>query len=486
MNNNEFIPLNEIINSYLSYSFEEKLNILRKLSRDITFNEDYQKQIINKNFLSVIINDINNILFINKESNESKKENLTYVRIFFMFLHNLLVTESTLQNKIFGEIFKNQKIFEILKNIINKYKEDLKVQKFLLGIIYKEFILNTHILINELKEEHIYFLLNIINNINYNELTQENNKNIDNKKDQDEINDWLHIIFSYILKNEEELNNIDNGKKKTLFNIILNTNNIICFEIIRDVIENLKESKILLISLKNIHCLCDIYAEAINKLYKHLSDNIQNLNENYELISSNDTFIFINKIIICCVDIMSVLLTTEDLNKDDYRHIIYKKIDTKNIFEQIIKILKMTDELYDKIFNRSKGEKENEKKFNKHLELSNKFYGLQTNLIKFMSNFCYKNENSKNFFIDNPKEFYYMLNHLKMDKCNPLKYEYSVLMIKALCEDCRKIQDLIKELKPIEMDPLLKDYIINKGKQKVTFDDNEKDLYFSMLSKNKK
>ena len=126
MNNNEFIPLNEIINSYLSYSFEEKLNILRKLSRDITFNEDYQKQIINKNFLSVIINDINNILFINKESNESKKENLTYVRIFFMFLHNLLVTESTLQNKIFGEIFKNQKIFEILKNIINKYKAKLK------------------------------------------------------------------------------------------------------------------------------------------------------------------------------------------------------------------------------------------------------------------------------------------------------------------------------------------------------------------------
>ena len=146
----------------------------------------------------------------------------------------------------------------------------------------------------------------------------------------------------------------------------------------------------------------------------------------------------------------------------------------------------MTDELYDKIFNRSKGEKEAEKRYNIHLEASNHFYGLQTNLIKFMSNFSYQNEHAKNFFIDNPKEFYYMLNHLKMDKCNPLKYEYSVLMIKALCENCTKIQNLIRELKPIEMDPLLKDYIINKGKQKFTYAESEKDLYFSMLSKNNK
>ena len=360
---------------------------------------------------------------------------------------------------------------------------DLKVQKFLMGIIYKEFILNTNILTNELKNIYIEFFLNLINQINYNELTQENNSN--DKKDKDEINDWIHIILTYILKNDEFIKNIDDGKK-TLLNIILDTNNIIYFEIIRDVIEYLKESKILLISLKNINYLSEIFIQTIQQLNTIISDNIQNLNENYEIISSNNNFIITNKKIICGVDIMSVLLTTEDLNKDDYRNIILKKIEAKKIFEKIINILKNTDELYDKVFNRAKGEKENEKKFNKHLETSNMFYGLQTNLLKFMSNFCYKNENAKNYFINEPKNFYYMLNHLKMDKCNPLKYEYAVLLIKALCEDCKKIQDLIKELKPIEMDPLLKDYIINKGKQKVTFADNEKDLYFSMLSKNKK
>ena len=482
MNNNEFIPLKEVINSYTTYPFEQKLNTLRKLSRDITFNEDYQKQIINDNFISIIMHDIYKIIFIKKDTN---KQNLTYVRIFFMFLHNLLGNVSTLQNLIFEQIFKDEKNFEIFKEIINRFIKDLKVQKFLMGIIYKEFILNTHILVNELKIEHIDIFLNLIDNINYNELTSENNDNDNNKKDKDDINDWIHIIFTYILKNEEELKNID-AEDKTLFDVILNTNKIIYFEIIRDITEYLKESKILLISLKNINYLCRIHSKTIQDLYDILINNTQNLNENFEIISSNDNFILINKKIICSVDIMSVLLTTEDLNKDDYRNVILKKIDTKNIFNTIIKILKMTDELYDKIFNRSKGEKEAEKRYNKHLEASNHFYGLQTNLIKFMSNFSYQNEDAKNFFIDNPKEFYYMLNHLKMDKCNPLKYEYSVLMIKALCENCTKIQNLIRELKPIEMDPLLKDYIINKGKQKVTYAESEKDLYFSMLSKNNK
>ena len=480
MINNEFIPLKEIIKSFQTYSLEQKLNFLRKLSKDITFNDDYQNQIVNDEFIPIILNDIHNIIFIDKESNQ---DILTYVRLFFMFLHNELGIESTLQNKIFFQVFKKEKNCEIFKKIINKYIKDLKVQKFLMGIIYKEFILNTNILTDELKNEHVDIFLNLIKSINYNELTVVEDDN--NKKDKDEINDWIHIIFTYILKNEEKLKNIDNGNK-TLFNIVLNTNDIIYFEITRDVIEYLKESKILLISLKNINYISELFSQTIQDLNNYILDNIKNLNENYEIISSNENFIITNKKIICGVDIMSVLLTTEDLNKDDYRNIILKKIDTKKIFEQIIKILKTTDVLYDKIFNRSKGEKENEKKINKHLETSNQFYGLQTNMLKFMSNFCYKNENAKNYFINEPKDFYYMLNHLKMDKCNPLKYEYAVLMIKALCEDCPKIQELIKELKPIEMDPLLKDYIINKGKQKITYAGNEKDLYFSMLNKNKK
>ena len=53
-NEKKYIPLKEQINSYCSYSLNEKLNILRKLSRDITFNEDYQQEIIDNNFIPII------------------------------------------------------------------------------------------------------------------------------------------------------------------------------------------------------------------------------------------------------------------------------------------------------------------------------------------------------------------------------------------------------------------------------------------------
>ena len=479
-NDKNFIPLNEQINSFSSFLLNEKLDILRKLSRDITFNEDYQQDIIKYNFIPTILNDLNKMIFSDEISNNNNKDKLTYVRLFFMFLHNEIGNESTKQKDIFNQIFLTENIFIIFEKIFNKYIDDLKVQKFLLGIIYKLFILNTFILSNELNKQYINIFLKLLDNINYKELSITNEEN---KKDKEDINDWIHIIFTYILKNEETIKKEEN---LTLLKVMLNLdNNNIYFEITRDVIEYLKQSKILLISIKNINYLCDIFSESIYKLNKIISENSNYLNEKYELISSNPEFILNNKKIICGSDIMSVLLTTEDLNNLEYRNTILLHIETVNIFNQILEILKSTDLLYDKTFNRSRGEKDAEKNLNLHLDPSNYFYCLQTNLVKFMSNFCYKNQKAKDFFIDNPKEFYYMLNHLKMDKCNPVKYEYAVLMIKALCEECTKIQNLIKELKPMEMDPFLKDYIINKGKQKVTFAENEKELYFSMINKKK-
>ena len=474
----KFIPLKEQINSYLSLLLNEKLNILRKLSKDITFNEDYQQEIIDNDFIPIILKDLNNI--ISSKENNNYKDNLTYVRLFFMFFHNEVGNDSNKQKKIFKQIFLTENNLLLLEKIFNKYLHDLKVQKFLLGIIYKLFILNTFILSNELNKQYLNIFLLLLDNINYKELSITNEEN---QKDKEDINDWIHIIFSYILKNEE---NVKKEGNLTLLKVILNNDkNNIYLEIVRDIIEYLKQSKILLISLKNIEYLCEIFSEAILKLNKIISENSNYLNEQYEQISSNDEFIICNKKIICGSDIISVLLTTVDLNNNEYRNTILTHIDTVTIFNQILQLLKSTDVLYDKTFNRSKGEKESEKKLNLHLDRSNYFYGLQTNLVKFMSNFCYKNQKAKDLFIENPKEFYYMLNHLKMDKCNPVKYEYSVLMIKALCEGCTKIQNLIKELKPMEMDPLLKDYIINKGKQKISFAENEKELYFSMLNKKK-
>ena len=477
-NDIKFIPLKVQINSFCSYLLNEKLDILRKLSKDITFNEDYQQEIIDNNFIQIILTDLSNIIFSSDKNNE--KDKLTYVRLFLMFLHNELGNDSIKQKNLFNQIFLIAENFKKFEAIFNKYILDLKVQKFLLGIIYKLFLLNTYILTNELNKQYINLFFVLLEKIDYKELSITNE---DNKKDKEDINDWIHISFTYILKNEEEIKNIEN---ETFLQVILkNDKNNIYFEIIRDVIEYLKQSKILLISIKNINYLCEVFSDSISKLNNIINENSHYLNEKYELISSNPNFILSNKKIICGSDIMSVLLTTEDLNNNEYRNTILTKIETIVIFTQILQILKSTDILYDKTFNRSKGEKDSEKKLNLHLEHSNYFYGLQTNLIKFMSNFCYRNEKAKKFFIENPKEFYYMLNHLKMDKCNPVKYEYSVLMIKALCEECIKIQNLIQELKPMEMDPFLKDYIINKGKQKITFAENEKELYFSMINKKK-
>jgi hypothetical protein len=188
--------------------------------------------------------------------------------------------------------------------------------------------------------------------------------------------------------------------------------------------------------------------------------------------------------IICLTDIFSVILTTDDLNNEDYRKLIFNNLNDINFFKKILKILKITDELYDKIFIRDKGIKQEDLNKIPKLNVNNIFSGFQTNLLKFLSNFCYKNEYIKNYYIENPLEFYYLLNHLKMDKCNLFKKEWTVLMIKSLCENCYGIQKLIIELKPLEMDPLLKDYIINKGKQKVNFENSkEKNIYFDMLQK---
>ena len=145
--NENFITLEEIIQSYSNVSYEVKLNYLKKLCKDIAFNEDYQLSIINNNFLGKVVDDIYFLLFIEKEAKEKYQ---TYVRIFFMFFHNELNVDSNIQKKLFNDLFKNKITFDKLKSIILEYKTDLKVQKFLLGSFYKLFFLNIFILVNEL------------------------------------------------------------------------------------------------------------------------------------------------------------------------------------------------------------------------------------------------------------------------------------------------------------------------------------------------
>ena len=465
-----FISIDEIIDNYLNKEYDDKLNIIRKLSRDVTYNDDYQVKVVNKNLLIVIIKDLNNEI-----KSKSIESQLTYARLFFMFLHNELGNESSIQIKIFKQIFEDN--FMILKEVYDNFKKDLKVQKFFLGIIYKLFLLNTKILNLYLSEEHYNLFIDIINNIDYNPKNPE-------ERDNKEINDWINLIFEYILKNEEKCQKLNN---QSLFNKMINYKdkniNIIILEIIRDIIDYAKDKKILLISTKHIPILCNLIEKTLNNINEIIKEN--DILRDYEKISlENINFINDNKIIICLTDIFSVILTTDDLNNEDYRKVSFENLNKESLYLKIIEILKQTDELYDKIFFRSKGLKSDQMKNIPILSQKNYFYGLQTNLMKFLSNFAYKNEHTKNFFIDKPEYFYYLLNHMKMDKCNPLKKEWTVLLIKCLCENCYKIQKLIMDLKPIEMDPLLKDYIINKGKQKVNFvNEGEKEINFSYLTK---
>ena len=470
MNKENFISIDEIIDNYLNKEYDDKLNIIRKLSRDVTYNDDYQVKVVNKNLLIDIIKDLNNEI-----KNKSIESQLTYARLFFMFLHNELGNESSIQIKIFKQIFEDN--FMILEEVYDNFKKDLKIQKFLLGIIYKLFLLNTKILNLYLSEEHYNLFIDIINNIDYNPKNPE-------ERDNKEINDWINLIFEYILKNEEKCQKLNN---QSLFSKMINYKdkniNLIILEIIRDIIDYAKDKKILLISTKHIPILCNLIEKTLNNINEIIKEN--DILRDYEKISlENINFINDNKIIICLADIFSVILTTDDLNNEDYRKVSFDNLNKESLYLKIIEILKQTDELYDKIFFRSKGLKSDQMKNIPILSQKNYFYGLQTNLMKFLSNFAYKNEHTKNFFIDKPEYFYYLLNHMKMDKCNPLKKEWSVLLIKSLCENCYSIQQLIMNLKPLEMDPLLKDYIINKGKQKVNFaNEGEKEINFSYLTK---
>ena len=471
--NNKFIPIEKEIENYVNKNYEEKLNLIRKLSRDVTYNDDYQIKINDNKFLNIILDNIYNLL--NNKDIENINNHLTYTRLFFMFFHNALGNDTKIQQNIFNNIFIND--YNKLTYILNIYIKDLKIQKFCLGIIYKLFFLNTFILINLLNQNHYKIFINIIENIEY-------NLDVKNDNDKNEINDWLNIIFEYIIKNEEQIINLNNKTflEYILINITNDNNNIIILEIIRDIIDFAKTKKILLISLKNLKILCDIFLNSINSFEILL--NKYNLLENWEQFSNLKEVQLYNKIFICLIDIFSVILTTDDLNNEDYRKLIFNNLNDINFLKKILKILKITDELYDKIFIRDKGIKQEDLNKIPKLNINNIFSGFQTNLLKFLSNFCYKNEYIKKYYIENPLEFYYLLNHLKMDKCNLFKKEWTVLMIKSLCENCYGIQKLIIELKPLDMDPLLKDYIINKGKQKVNFENsNEKNIYFDMLQK---
>jgi hypothetical protein len=498
MNNaNEFISIDNTIATYLQQTFDSKLNIIRKLCRDVTYNEQYNITVAQSAFLSVIINDIHSIIEQSSSSlvrYNNDNELLTYIRLFCMFTHNELSTDSKYQIMIFNQLFIDN--FTLMNNIIinnNKYVSDLKIQKFTLGIIYKLFLLNTHVLTTLLSPNHINFLYDLLLNINYNNINSSSNDNNNNNNDIRDINDWLHIIFEYIIKTSStcsQLNNI------TLFTYMLNTvdneasNNtklILLIEIIRDVIDYAKDSKILLITLNHIDIIIPLLNKHINILTNIISSN-DIITQYQQLQIEYPSFIKSNKMFICFIDILTVLLTTDDRNNKDYQQHIFKSIANDTFYKSLLNLIYISDKLYDDVFKRNKALKVAEKKLIPELPENNLFFGFQSNVMKLIANVGYNNKSMQQYFINNKNDFYALLNHIKIDKCNPLKKEWCVLLIKALCDNCLAIQKMILALEPVDMDPLLKDYIINKGKHNVSFEgsEKEKDIYFSLLTKKDK
>ena len=465
---NDYVSLNEVIETFESKPIDEKLNVLRKYSRDVTYNSDYQVKVVEKKFLSKIVNDI----VISKE--EEKK--LTYVRLFFMFLHNELGEESKYQIEIYKDVIVEQ--YEKVIRILKVYGKDKKVQKFLLGAFYKLFFLNTTVLSSLIEEKEYQLFIFLLKNITYG----VDEKVIQEDKDIQEINDWIHIIFEYILKNEEICMKLDNAP---FFNRVMKSVKeeklLLLVEIIRDVVDYAKDSKVLLISLKHISTMLSYFIESLDIVANIIKES--DLIAKYKELNTNEELVMNNRIVLCFIDVFSVLLTTEDLNNKEYREVIFEKLSNEEFYMKLLNLMYNTDCLYDEVFKRSKALKKEEKMKVPELEEKNIFFGFQTNIMKLLSNFCYKNEKIKQFFIDNPKHFYPLLNHIKMDKCNVFIKEWTVLMIKSLCDHNEKIQQLIKDLKPVEMDPLLKDYIINKGKQDIRMNDQQREMYFNLLKK---
>lgn len=469
-------------------NIEEKINIFRKLNKTVSYNEDLKLNQINKLFYLNVLKDINSIFNSDKDIDNNK---MLYFKIYLMYLYNITNSDSIYKKKLFIELFQNSETNKIFYKLIIANIADLKVQKFVLGILYN-LVFNQSSNLSEMNniQEFIGFFCIFIEkvlasygfldkfNSNKHEISQE-------EKDLNEINDWVHLIFNLIMKTHYNINldlNIiadQNLKKhtnttKSFFDLVTDKSIVgdfyyIIIEIIRDCVENSKsvnDEKYFLVSQKNFKSIVDLLLQNINDLnivvnelinskefekmdfytFDKLSfnENTDNNNQNdndYSLLYKLKSFNYcrdlnIKKILtfkefICLVDIFSVFLVT-----DEYREFLFQSKIEFDFVENLYGLIKLTDFIYDDYFMRFKSLKETEKFNYDYIKLNenNIFFSFQTNVMKFLSNYAYKNEAFKAKLINDPEKFLAILNHMKIDNCNPFKKEWTILMLKSLCE----------------------------------------------------
>jgi hypothetical protein len=467
---NEFKTLQDTVREFIEFDIDKKIDYLKKITQNVSYNTDYQDYLCENKFLEKILLNLENHLHSISESNtqntSSKEEIIVYVRLFFLLLHNLIIGNSANQIKVFNNLFLNETNFSKLKNLTSLYYSDNRIKKFLLSTIYN-LILCNELNLKELKKSHIDYLIFMFSNLNF-DLTHNH---LSQNKDLSEINDWIHINIKHILKNELTIN--DELIKDTLCSLLTNPiynpeQSLLFMQLIRDFVDYAKDSKTLVIGKKNLKVLCRKFVENISNLHEFIDELDKNEFKDFENYKMSENSKTVNNFreFICHVDILSVFLTSEEF--PEYRELIQNEINSQltDLVKAFHCMLTSTDKIYEEVFKRNKLLNQQEAIGVKVIDENSILYGFQTNIMKVLSNLAFKNNFMKEKFVEDPITFYYFLNHLKLDKCNPFKKEWTVLYIKAITENSTKIQNLIEELRPHHIDPLLKDYILNKGNVK--------------------
>jgi len=259
--------------------------------------------------------------------------------------------------------------------------------------------------------------------------------------DYKEINQWKYVLFKFIIRSNESIEN-----DKLFFNLYLDCfsnldsekieiipysyshDQIVIFEFIRDYLELKKDNSEIEINQINLNLICTTFLNNLENLNFILESFQLSLFEEYLKfeMDSNHPFSINFKLLLCLVDMLSILLPIKE-----YREYIFKIFNLENVLEKCYNYLKISDYLYNTIYKRNKIKENTE-----GVPESNIFYCFQTNIFKFLANYFFSNLEAKKYYLDekNLIRFYYLLNHMKLDRSNPFKKEWTVLVVKALCE----------------------------------------------------
>ena len=432
------------------------VEFFKKYNKLLAYNQDIQEN-MNKEQI------INDVIVILKNISIGNKEQVYFSML--VFINNLMVdcVDSSYYKNVYFKLLLIDD-FSYVKNIIFDNINSLKIQKVTLSLIYLLFFTsNDNILL--LTIDHFEFLFNILSKI----------KIIGSCNTSNDISDWIHIIINYIHQSTEDYSFLNKNSKETfLFNILFDElsfkNKVILLEYLRDVLELQKDAKELVlyehISIKIFEIILITIKECEEKVKLMKNDKIIDIFYAIENDYTDETIIIFKKLLLLS-DIFAVIITYDEVIKDiissyntKIKNVMHDTYNIEVLTSNIILLLQYTDTYYNVNYNNLKGSKDMEAS---KISINNIFYSFQTNLLKILSNFSYKNNNLKEYFLIKKEEFYYLLNHMKNDNCNPFKREWSILLIKSLTDDCFKIQQMVEELKPCDVDPFVREYLLKKG-----------------------